>query len=99
MATGKNGGEHLLNHVVLADDDFLQLLLHYAALMTELLKDIPQTPRLGKGSGGGNGGCRGRFWRHVSAVTRKRKKGGPGKKSAKRAIGRTLTSKVYPFIV
>ena len=38
VAAGKDRGEHLLDHVGLADDDLLQLFLHQPAMLAELLQ-------------------------------------------------------------
>ena len=51
MAAGENGGEHLLDHIVLPDDDFLQFLLHHAAVIAELLQNIAQAPLFDWGDG------------------------------------------------
>ena len=47
----KIGGEDLLDHVVLADDDLLQFFLHQPAVLAELLQDVSETTGLtGQGS-------------------------------------------------
>ena len=71
VPAGENGGEDLLDHVVLADDDLLQFLLHQPAVLAEFLENVAQTARLGgrqretpgkKAEGGGprRNGARGR---------------------------------------
>ena len=47
VAACENGGEQLLDHVVLADDDLLQLLLHDDAVLAELLQHFAQAFLLG----------------------------------------------------
>ena len=42
MAASEDGGEHLLDDFVLADDDLLQFLLHQLAMLAELHKDFAQ---------------------------------------------------------
>ena len=49
VASGKDGGEDLLDHFVLADDDLLQFLLHQPAVLAELLQNVSQAARLGRG--------------------------------------------------
>ncbi len=47
MAAGEDGGEDLLDHVALADDDLLQFLLHQLPMLAELLQDVSETTGLG----------------------------------------------------
>ena len=47
MAAGEDGGEDLLDDVVLADDDLLQFLLHQLPMLAELLQDVSETAGLG----------------------------------------------------
>ena len=47
MPSGEDGGEKLLDHLVLADDDLLQFLLHQAAVLAELLEDVSETSGFG----------------------------------------------------
>ena len=49
MAAGENGGEHLLDDVVLPDDDLLQFLLHQPPMLAELLQNVSQAARFGSG--------------------------------------------------
>ena len=51
MPAGEDGGEDLLDHVVLADDDLLQFLLHQPAVLAELLQDVAETARFGGAQG------------------------------------------------
>ena len=45
MAAGEHGGEHLLDHVRLADDHLLQFFLHQPAMLAELLQHVAQISR------------------------------------------------------
>ena len=63
MAAGEDRGEDLLDHLVLPDDDLLQLLLHELPMLGELLQNIAQAPlfdggptRSGCGIGSHQGG-------------------------------------------
>ena len=47
VAAGEDGREDLLDDVVLADDDLLQLLLHQLPMLAELLQDVAETAGLG----------------------------------------------------
>jgi hypothetical protein len=47
MSAGENGGENLLDHVGLADNDFLQLFLHQFAMLAEFLQYVAETTWLG----------------------------------------------------
>ena len=47
VAAGEDGGEDLLDHVALADDDLLQFFLHQPPVLAELLQDVAETARLG----------------------------------------------------
>ena len=42
MAAGEDGREHLLDDLVLADDDLLQFLLHHDPVLAELLQNLTQ---------------------------------------------------------
>ncbi len=42
MPAGEDGGEHLLDDLVLPNDDLLQLLLHQLPMLGELLQDIAE---------------------------------------------------------
>ena len=61
VAAGEDGGEDLLDHLVLADDDLLQFLLHQPAVLAELLQDVAEVSGFGvdiganRGSGSGVG--------------------------------------------
>ena len=52
MPARKNRGEDLLDHLVLADDDLLQLLLHELAMLGELLQNIAERFGFGRRCGG-----------------------------------------------
>ncbi len=43
MAAGKDRCKNLLDHFVLADDDFVKFLLHDFAMLAELLQHIAET--------------------------------------------------------
>ena len=45
VAAGKDGGEHLLDHVRLADDDLLQFFLHQPPVLAELLQHVAEVSR------------------------------------------------------
>ena len=45
VAAGENGGEDLLDHVVLADDHLLQFFLHQPAMLAEFLKNVAEVSR------------------------------------------------------
>ena len=47
VAAGEDGGKQLLDHLVLADDDLLQLLLHHLPMLGEFLQDIAEGFGLG----------------------------------------------------
>ena len=40
VPAGEDGGEHLLDHLVLPDDDLLQLLLHDPPMLAKLLQNV-----------------------------------------------------------
>jgi hypothetical protein len=46
MPTREDRGKDLLDHVVLADDDFLQFFLHELPVLAELLQNIAETTGL-----------------------------------------------------
>ncbi len=43
----KMAANNLLDHLVLADDDLLQLLLHHPAVLAEFLQHVAQAARFG----------------------------------------------------
>ncbi len=45
MPAGEDGGEDLLDDLVLADDDLLQFLLHQLPMLAELLQDVAKISR------------------------------------------------------
>jgi hypothetical protein len=45
VAAGENGGEDLFDHLVLADDDLLQFLLHHPAVLAEFLQNVAKVSR------------------------------------------------------
>ena len=47
VAAGEDGGEDLLDHLGLADDDLLQFLLHQPPMLAELLQDVAETAGFG----------------------------------------------------
>ena len=51
VAAGEDGGEHLLDHVVLADDDLLQFFLHQPPVLAELLQHVAEVSRFHGGHG------------------------------------------------
>ena len=55
VAAGENGGEDLLDHLVLADDHLLQFFLHQLAMLAEFLENVAQTAGLGRRRGRGGG--------------------------------------------
>ena len=54
VAARENGGKHLLDHVGLADDDFLQFFLHQPPVLAELLQYVAEVSSF-CGGGGGHG--------------------------------------------
>ncbi len=42
MSPGEDGGKKLFDDFVLSDHHFLQLLLHYTAMLAEFLEDVSQ---------------------------------------------------------
>ena len=64
VAAGEDGGEDLLDHLVLADDDLLQFLLHQPPVLAELLQDVAEAA----GFDGGHGGMA--RWSAESAIRR-----------------------------
>ena len=54
VAAGEDGGEHLLDHLVLADDDLLQFFLHQPPVLAELLQDVAQASRFHGGHAKGS---------------------------------------------
>ena len=61
MPAGENGGQDLLDDVVLANDHFLQLFLQQAAMLAEFLEDVAEAARFGRRRrrrhGAGSGCC------------------------------------------
>ena len=51
VSAGEDGGEDLLDHLVLADDDLLQFFLHQFAVLGELLQYVAKTARFNGGQG------------------------------------------------
>ena len=49
VAAGEDGGEHLLDHIRLTDDHFLQFFLHQPSVLTEFLQDVAQVSRFHDG--------------------------------------------------
>ena len=60
MAAGEDGGEDLLDHVVLADDDLLQFFLHQLPMLAELLENVAETAGFCRAGTAGAG--RGQEW-------------------------------------
>ena len=59
VAAGEDGGEDLLDHVRLADDDLLQFFLHQPAMLAELLQHVAEVSRFGADIRGQGSGARG----------------------------------------
>ena len=49
VAAGEDGGEHLFDHVGLADDDFLKFFLHQPAMLAELLQHVAEVSGFSSG--------------------------------------------------
>jgi hypothetical protein len=45
MPASEDGGEHLFDHFVLSDDDFLEFFLHQPTMLAELLENIGKVSR------------------------------------------------------
>ena len=47
MPAGENGGEQLLDHFALPNDDLLQFLLHQLPMLAEFLQEVSEATGLG----------------------------------------------------
>ena len=68
MPAGEDGGEDLLDDLVLADDHLLQLLLHQLAMLGELLQDVAEIARIWAAGAGGSWRSKSSWSQWVSAV-------------------------------